>query len=209
MALFLDFSTHHSTIPVFQYSIPHRRCVKFISHDEAVKLMEGLKPGDLIITNEDGSLKFEMAQKAMGKTGNWTHIGLISDKDSVLEVLIESDSTVETKLEECITNNHHVIILRPSYKNADEVKKVIDEARSLLGKVSYDHSFDMKSDDKMYCLEYVYKVMKKGAPGIEVNTFKVLGREVLTADDYIQSKDMKVVKSTGSSFWLNFLSKFD
>jgi hypothetical protein len=29
MALFLDFSTHHSTIPVFQYSIPHRRCVKF------------------------------------------------------------------------------------------------------------------------------------------------------------------------------------
>jgi hypothetical protein len=182
---------------------------KKLSHEEAVKLMEGVRPGDLIITSQDNKFNFPLTQKAMGKTGDWTHIGLVSEKNSVLEVLISADGTAETPLEDRIRANQHVMILRPGYEKPEEVKNVIDEARSLFGTMTYDHQFNMKSDDKMYCQEYIYKVFQRGAPDIEVKPFTLLGRELISADEFIASPDIKVVKNTGSSFWLNFLSKFD
>jgi uncharacterized protein YycO len=180
-----------------------------LSREEAEKFIKDLKPGDLIITNEDGNFNFEITQKFLGRTGDWTHIGLISEKNTVLEVLIQADGTQETDPLERMTNNHHVIVLRPEYGSPDEIKNVIDEARSYFGKVTYDHKFNMKDDDKLYCQEYIYKVFHKGAPDIDVRPFKILGREFITADEFINSPDMKVANTTGSNFWLNYLSRFD
>lgn len=187
---------------------------KYTSHtkltrEEAEKFMDGLQPGDLIITNDDGDFQFEITQKLLGKTGNWTHIGLISEKNSVLEVLIEADGTAETDPMKRFTDNHHVMVLRPKYSSPDEVKKVIDEARSYFGKVTYDHSFNMKTDDKQYCQEYIYKVMRKASPDVELKSSSLLGLEYVTADNFVNSPDMTKVRSTGSNFWINYLSKFD
>lgn len=187
---------------------------KYTSHtkltrEEAEKFMAGLQPGDLIITNDDGDFQFEIAQKLLGKTGNWTHIGLISEKNSVLEVLIEADGTAETDPMKRFTDNHHVMVLRPKYSSPDDVKKVIDEARSYFGKVTYDHSFNMKTDDRQYCQEYIYKVMRKASPDIELKSSSLLGLEYVTADNFVNSPDTMQVSSTGSNFWINYLSKFD
>jgi len=180
-----------------------------LTKEEAEKYMAELKPGDIIITNHDGNFDFEITQKMLGKTGNWTHIGVISEKNTVLEVLIEADGTAETDPVTRFTDNHHVMILRPDYSSPDEAKKVIDEARSYFGKIKYDHSFNMKTDDRQYCQEYIYKVMRKAAPDVEVKSSSLLGLEYVTADNFVSSSDMKKVDSTGSNFWINYLSKFD
>jgi len=36
-----------------------------------------------------------------------------------------------------------------------------------------------------------------------------MGLDYLSADDFIDSPDVKQTWSTGSSFWMNLLSKFD
>lgn len=182
---------------------------KKIDSGEAQKVINDLKPGDLIITNNDGDYKFELAQRFMGKSGSWTHIGMVSENNTVLEVLISTDGPTESPTENLFTENHHVIILRPDYKNPESVKKTLKKAREYFGKAKYDFNFKLGSEEKLYCQEYIYKAMKDGAPDIKVEPSRFLGIEYLSADDFIDSPDVKTVYNTGSNFWLNLLSKFD
>ena len=188
---------------------PNYTSHKKITSEEAQKVMKDLKPGDLIITNNDEDYKFELGQKIMGKTGAWTHIGIVSEKNTVLEVLISTDGPTESNPENLFTKNHHVVILRPDYKNPDSVKKTLKKAREYFGKADYDFDFRLGTDDSLYCQEYIYKAMQDGAPEINVKTSKFMGLEYLSADDFIDSPDVKKTWSTGSNFWMNLLSKFD
>jgi hypothetical protein len=180
-----------------------------ISLDEARKIIDKTRPGDIIITNNDDSFGFENLQKLLGKSGDWTHILLMSENKTSLEVLISADGAVEKDAAESLTSHHHVMILRPSYEDRAAVENTIGSAREYQGKVTYDHRFNLSSDDKHYCQEYVYKALQKGAPGISIPPSSLLGFKYITADDFIKSPDMKQEFSTGSNFWLNQLSKFD
>jgi len=245
---------------------------KNITPEEANKVIKDLKPGDLLITNHDGDYKFELAQKFLGKTGNWTHVGLVGDEEhdgkQVLEVLVSANGPVITPTEEVFTRNHHVMVLRPDYKDPESLKATLKEARDYLDrqwfsitkddikelkkevdggkleaikdkkfqekeelkkeleqagftseerekildkslkKVTYDFSFKLGTDDKLYCQEHAYKAMQKGSPEIKIEPSKFLGMEFLTADDFIDSPHVREVYNTGSNFWINFLSKF-
>lgn len=188
---------------------PNYTSHKKISSEEAQEVIKNLKPGDLIITNNDEDYKFELAQKLMGKTGAWTHIGMVSDKNTVLEVLISTDGPTESDPESLFTSNHHVAILRPDYKNPDSVKGSIKKAREYFGKAEYDFDFRLGTEDKLYCQEYIYKALQDGAPEVNVKPSRFMGLDYLSADDFLESPDVKQTWSTGSNFWMNLLSKFD
>ncbi|MFP4497502.1 MAG: YiiX/YebB-like N1pC/P60 family cysteine hydrolase [Vulcanimicrobiota bacterium] len=182
---------------------------KKISSEEAKRIVDGLKPGDLIITNHDGDYKFEIAQKLLGKTGNWTHIGLVDEKNNILEALVDTDGPVENKAQDAIEKNHHVMVLRPNYNSPESARKAIQKARDYLGEANYDFSFNLGDDSELYCQEYIYNAMQHGAPEVKIEPTSFLGKQIITADEFINSRDMKTVYNTGSNFWMNYLSKFD
>ena len=180
---------------------------KTISTQEARNIMEKAEPGDLIVTNHDGDFRFELVQKVLGQSGDWTHIGLVSKDKSMLEVLISTDGGTETDATKAITKNHHIMLLRPNHKDRNAINDTEKAARDYMG-VKYDHKFSLKSDDKHYCQEFVYKALKKGDPNIKIEPSKLFGFQYVVADDFINSPDTKVVHTTGSNFWTNLMSKF-
>jgi|GEM_PF-1380224 len=203
---------------------------KFTSHrkisaEEAEEIMKKLQPGDLLIGNNDNGFSFEITQKLIGATGNWTHIAIQAEDDTVMEVMIPNLTDrsenrgedfmsvmhrpyMENKTKEMLQRNHHLVILRPNYKDKETVGQVMKAGREY-SNVEYDMLFNLKSDDKHYCTEFAYKVLKNAAPDIDIKPSSFLGYKFIGADNFIDSPDVQVVHDTGSNFWHNYLSKFD
>ncbi len=196
-----------------------------ISLDQALELKTTLKPGDIIIGNNDDTMAFEYAQKVGGATGNWTHACIVKDQNTVMETLIPSktdrsredgifqnNSTNERGFvtntpEAMITRNHHLMIIRPNYKNEEEVKKVIEEGEKFKD-AKYDVFFNLKSDDRLYCTEFVYKTLQKAAPDIKIEPNSFLGIKFVTADNFAASEDMQIIYTTGSDLAANIIHKY-
>ncbi len=186
---------------------PEYTSSKTISDKEAQKIMEMAQPGDLIITNYNGNFKFEIVQKLLGHSGDWTHVGIVSSDKTILEVLIAADGGTESKGVDAATRNHHFMLLRPNYKDRQSILETEKAARDSLG-VKYDWRFNLKTDDKHYCQEHTYKALQKGSPEIRIEPSKLFGFQYLVSDDFIKSPDTEVVYTTGSNFWRNLMSKF-
>lgn len=166
-----------------------------------------LQPGDVLVTNNEKFLDFEIPLFLMAAHGDWTHTALYAGDGKVLESL-GSRGVIERTLDELITTNHHAMIMRPAYGTPDGPAKAIAKARGFLG-LPYDSGFSLKTDDKVYCIEHTYKSVKAGDPDIRLTPTKVLGIPVVTPKTFVSSPDMKEMYSTGSHFFLNYLSKFD
>ena len=199
---------------------PKSSSFKKITPEEAKEFTKMLKPGDIIIGNNDDTMNFEVAQKIIGASGSWTHACIVKDENTVMEVLIpdltdRAEKSIiptfgryeENPPEQMMTRNHHLMILRPQYKDDESIQKVIETGQSFKD-VKYDTFFNMSSDDQMYCTEFVYKVLKKAVPDLELDASKFAGISFVTADNFIESKDMDVVYNSGSDFLTNYLNKY-
>lgn len=165
------------------------------------------KEGDVLVTNNEKLLDFEIPLFLMAAEGNWTHTALYAGDGRVVESL-GSKGVIERSLDELIGTNHHAMVLRPAYSQSDGPRKAVEKARQFVGK-PYDNKFSLKSDDALYCIEHTYKSVKAGEPGIRLEPKKILGIPVVTPKVFVSSPDMKELYSTGSRFFYNYLSKFD
>ena len=187
----------------------------YTSHPKLVGSIvdEGLKqvqPGDILITNNDNNFKLEIMQKLIGGSAHWTHAFLADDQGGVIDILQEDNTPRQTPLTTAFHENNHLKILRPNYKDNDSVAKTLEWSREKFGQITYDSKFDLETKDAMYCQEYIFNALKEGAPEIEIQPRKALGlRDVVLSDELSNSQDMKEVWSTGSDFWLNWLSHFN
>lgn len=181
----------------------HRR----LTPEEAAPGMALVQPGDIIITSDDEDFQLELMQKAAGATGNWTHAALVDEEKRTMDIYISTNKPVLNPLGFIFGDNHHVSVLRPRYANQQSMTKTLDYARGQFDKITYDHKFDLTTEDSQYCQEYVYKALKHGAPEIHIPVRKPLGRELVLSDDFQNSPDVDLIWSTGSSFLTNFLSK--
>jgi hypothetical protein len=186
------------------YTSRHR-----LTPQEAAPGMALVKPGDVIITSDDEDFQLELMQRAIGASADWTHAALVDEEHQTLDIYITSNKPVRNPLEFIFTDNHHVSVFRPKYASPESMTKTLDYMRSQFEKITYDQNFNLDSDDAQYCQEYLYKGFQHGSPEINIAVRKVplWGRELITSDEFRDSKDMELVWSTGSNFKYNFLSK--
>lgn len=180
-----------------------------LSAAQAAEGMKHVQPGDIIITNDDGNFQLELLQKLTGGNSNWTHNYLVDNDGTVMDILMDNPGPTRWPLEYAFTDNSHAQILRPKYQSAENLEKTLQASRDGFGKVSYDLKFDLDSDDAQYCQEYAYKALQKGEPSIHIEPRSVLGKKIVTAQEFQASSGFEEVWSTGSNFWLNWLSHFN
>lgn len=114
----------------------------------------------------------------------------------------------------------HLAVLRPRYASEESARRCIEELRQGKAEVNrekgivrpgiaYDNRFSLKTDDRQYCTEFLYKGLRKTAPEIHVKPSNLLGFKLVNDDDLLSSPDIDLVYNSGSNFWLNHLSQYD
>lgn len=180
-----------------------------LTKEQAAEGMKHVRPGDIIITNDDGNFQLELLQKFTGGNSNWTHNYMVDNDGTVMDILMDNPGPTRWPVEHAFTDNCHALILRPKYQSEETLEKTLQASRDGFGKISYDMKFDLKTDDAQYCQEYAYKALQKGDPSIKIEPRSVLGKKVVTAQEFQASKSFDEVWSTGSNFWINWLSHFN
>ncbi|MBI3928814.1 MAG: hypothetical protein HY319_24955 [Armatimonadetes bacterium] len=170
--------------------------------------MAHARPGDLIITNDDGDFMLEILQKLIGCRAHWTHNYLVDSDGTVMDILLTENKPTRWPLEVAFKDNCHAKILRPRYANPENLEKTLAAARARFERMTYDFRFDLKTDDAQYCQEYAYKALKEGAPEIRIEPRFRIFRDFVSADEFEASPDLEEVWSTGSNFWINWLSHY-
>ncbi len=187
---------------------PHYTSHPKMSQEIAAQGMAHIQPGDVLITNDDGNFQLEILQRMLGCTADWTHNYLVDKDLTVMDILLDKNEPTRWSLEYAFTDNSHLKVLRPAYASEESRDKTLEVARSKFGTMKYDFKFDLQSDDAQYCQEYTYKAIKEGSPEIRLEPRHRIFREFMSSDEFEASPDMKEVWSTGSNFWLNWLSHF-
>ena len=187
------------------------------------------QPGDIIITNDDADFKLELVQKGVGLASrtsemlglvekgngckaNWTHIYTVDKENTVIDILLDGNGPTRFPLEHAFTDNTHAKILRPNFKSPEAKEEFLNWMGNQFGLVSYDLGFDMKTDNSYYCQEYVFKGLKSTGNDLDLKASQVGAgpwkKEFVSADTFDQNPQFKEVWSTGSNFWVNWLSHF-
>lgn len=176
------------------------------------EIVDTLKPGDIIVTNSDLWMDFEIPMKLTGARGDWTHTAVYDGNGKSIEALA-SRGVVERPVEELIGENHHVRVMRPKYPEGG-AENAIEYARSKVG-MPYDFKFS-DSEEAFYCIELSQKALAKAAPQIPLESNKLFwnkfGPRVVTPETFnkaaAKSEDLEIVYDTGSNFNRNYLAKF-
>lgn len=176
------------------------------------EVVDLLKPGDIILTNNDLWMDFEIPLKLTGSRGDWTHTAVYDGKGKSIEALA-SQGVVERPVEKLIGENHHIRIMRPKYPEGG-AKTAIDYARSKVG-IAYDFKFS-DTDDAFYCIELSQKALAEAVPDLPLKSNKLFwnkfGPKVVTPETFNraakESDGLEVVYDTGSNFNRNYLAKF-
>lgn len=151
------------------------------------------RPGDIIF-QESGISQTEnsIREVTSGIDGyNFTHVGIaFTDGEGNISVLEAAPPKVTiTRLEEYLypdgkANPHPISVvgrLRPKYRHL--IPAAIEEGKKLVG-ADYDHAYVL-GDDKYYCSEYIYEILRRANEGKEVfplniMTFKSPGTDKVT-----------------------------
>lgn len=86
-------------------------------------------------------------------------------------------------------NNNSFGVFRYNLPDSLKRKWVAAAANYYKNEVTFDMDFDLETNDKMYCAEYVYKCFKEAAPLLsfnisKINNFKFVGVDDLFLQEY-------------------------
>jgi uncharacterized protein YycO len=184
---------------------------KDISDEERNKILSVIQPGDVILETSDSHPNWQRLEiVTLGST--YTHAAIYEGDGKFLEATTGDPSgkgVIRTDLKEYLEGPIHVKIIRPPYKDADDIKAALDHARSQLDK-PYDSAFNYEDDDKIYCAELVKKALDTCPSGIETpmaNTLftRLTGKKAVGPDNFGEIEGAKVVYPEDPSKEATFL----
>ncbi len=137
-----------------------------------------LIPGDLLITRTEGFLSNAFIP------GWWSHAGICTEVNKITDAT--SKGVMENYLFDFLKTVDHAIILRP--KMQIYAYEAVTRGLACLG-YEYDYDFDFKDTKKFACTEFVAYCY----PDLLTTRRKIIGREVLVADDIVSNENFEKV----------------
>ncbi|MCE1246701.1 MAG: hypothetical protein LWY06_08660 [Firmicutes bacterium] len=179
-----------------------------ISEKDALAFMDKIKPGDIVLTNDESGTLFSIIVGAVDGKADFNHALLNAGNGKTIESRTVTDGVAEGDMKTVLMSKHHAIAIRPHYTSDSEAQDVVDAARGMIG-TKYDFRFRM-GDDSMYCSEMVFKAVKKGAPEIQFHKRPLITREVILPSDFLRTKKADVVAEAGkdNSIFNAYLARF-
>jgi hypothetical protein len=162
---------------------------------------ELIQSGDLIFRDGRGIISKTFKSFSI-KDPRFSHVGFIHKESGcvfVYHIIGDAQNKNDNMRKELLSN-----FISPLQANAFAIyrsnlnPKKIDSLSGVLfnKKIQFDSSFDLKTDDKMYCTEFVYKVLSivSGQNNfIPLNT--VSGKEFVACDNIYLSSNMENIYS--------------
>ncbi len=166
--------------PMWFYINAHGYKLKGASYRSVINL---IKPGDILLRRFDGYLS------SFFIPGLWKHSGLYigNDGDKPEQVVHSiSDGVIQEDLLNFMRTDH-MLILRLIHTDETTIPRVIETAKSIVGK-PYDFGFDFENSDRFSCTELVAYCY----PRIAVGKIR-FGKERIVADDFYNSPKLKTI----------------
>lgn len=192
--------THLDTINYTSH--PH------ISEKNAEKFISKLKPGDLVLTNDEACTIFSIIIAAVNGKADYNHALLYTGDGKTIESRTVTSGVAEGDLKDVLMHKHHAVAIRPHYKSEDQADDVVQAGKDMIG-AKYDFRFRM-GDNSMYCSEVVYKAVKEGASQINFKERPLITRTVVLPGDLLRTEQADVVAEVGkdNTLFNSYLAKF-
>ena len=167
--------------------------------------MDGLTPGDIILTKNEGSTIFNLLTYIPSGEYDFNHAILYIGDGKAIEATT-GVGVHEFELAPELTHKHHAIAVRTPLQDG-QADKVIESARSLKGR-AYDYLFKATTNT-LYCSELVSHAYKEGAPQVKFNESSILSKAFVLPGD-LKKTDGQVVAEVGEhhSYLNGMASKF-
>ncbi len=178
-----------------------------ISGKDAEEFIGKLKPGDLVLTNDEACTIFSLLIVAADGKADFNHALLYEGDGKTLESRTVTHGVAEGNLKEVLQHKHHAVAVRPHYEQGQD-EAVVNAGKGMIG-TKYDYLFGM-GDDSMYCSEFVYKAVKDGAPQIDFKKRPLITKEVVLPGDLLRTSEADVVAEVGkdNTLFNSFMAKF-
>lgn len=180
-----------------------------IGDKEADEFIAKLKPGDLVLVNDEACTVFSMLIVAVDGKADFNHAILYTGDGKTIESRTKTSGVAEGNLKDVLLHKHHAVAIRPHYDPPEkQAADVVAAGKSMIG-IKYDFKFKM-GDNAMYCSEVVYKAVKKGAPQINFKTRPLITREVILPGDLLRTTQADVITEVGkdNTLFNSYLAKF-
>ncbi len=178
-----------------------------ISKENKQKILDSIKPGDIILETDNNYPGWQVMEKIAGNS-DFTHAAIYEGDGKFIEATTGHPSgmgVAKTELAEYLKGRVAIQIVRPPYKSEEDIKAALNYANSQIGK-PYDGAFNYEDSSEQYCAELVAKALDAMPNKIETPSFEVLGRKVVLPNSFQKIEGAEVVYDDGSDFWKNQLS---
>ena len=168
-----------------------------------------IKSEDIYDSLEDGDILYRMGNRVWSllfrdtspTERRFSHVGIVRIRNGHVTVISAEALTAGGDfVKEVSLNDYlwHTISAGLYRVNNIDGALISDTAIEFLGR-PFDWDFDMEEDEKLYCSELLYVVLKKIDPNIKLNTFwdGKAGKYVIPMDVYLQKEYFTEIGSWG------------
>lgn len=140
------------------------------------------------------------------KFARWSHVLMHIESGLNLDIIESAGRGVQRVSFYRALCVDHICVLKPKYLNNDQMEQVNELAKSYIGTL-YDSTFDLHNDNRISCVELIYRTIMRVSPGALPNlNAMILKYGNLTPQMFYDCGDFEIVlemKGVKNDFSIN------